>query len=381
MKYFSFKILILCILLPPVLYIASIQSIEVYLKNMYKEKIEEIYTGDTHILFDGNVRLKDALNRNITRYLSNRSLISYGLTLNVSVKTKEGIILYPSSFNEEDPLASSDPMQIASENYNLMKDGLVISVDVKINHNTLISNCILSFYTICFAFVLYFYYKSSVKKAKMEDEEKTMEISLLRKSEKNFSKRLKSLAKERENYLSELKRFKKIFADEKSAADKNEEEMIKEILLLENKIEKNIVFQNKQQKEIDLLKDEIRQYEKERKKETKQQKKSSNIVRKRFKALYKNIYISERAIRGFVELTDEMKIKGEEIIQLLNKDPNQVPVKRKVFGKKKRTTTFESVFAYNGRLYYRKTKDNKAEILAIGTKNTQTKDLEFLNKI
>jgi len=332
-------------------------------------------------LFDGNVRLKDALNRNITRYLSNRSLISYGLTLNVSVKTKEGIILYPSSFNEEDPLASSDPMQIASENYNLMKDGLVISVDVKINHNTLISNCILSFYTICFAFVLYFYYKSSVKKAKVEDEEKTMEISLLRKSEKNFSKRLKSLAKERENYLSELKRFKKIFADEKSAADKNEEEMIKEILLLENKIEKNIVFQNKQQKEIDLLKDEIRQYEKERKKETKQQKKSSNIVRKRFKALYKNIYISERAIRGFVELTDEMKIKGEEIIQLLNKDPNQVPVKRKVFGKKKRTTTFESVFAYNGRLYYRKTKDNKAEILAIGTKNTQTKDLEFLNKI
>ena len=381
MKYFSFKILILCILLPPVLYIASIQSIEVYLKNMYKEKIEEIYTGDTHLLFDGNVRLKDALNRNITRYLSNRSLISYGLTLNVSVKTKEGIILYPSSFNEEDPLASSDPMQIASENYNLMKDGLVISVDVKINHNTLISNCILSFYTICFAFVLYFYYKSSVKKAKVEDEEKTMEISLLRKSEKNFSKRLKSLAKERENYLSELKRFKKIFADEKSAADKNEEEMIKEILLLENKIEKNIVFQNKQQKEIDLLKDEIRQYEKERKKETKQQKKSSNIVRKRFKALYKNIYISERAIRGFVELTDEMKIKGEEIIQLLNKDPNQVPVKRKVFGKKKRTTTFESVFAYNGRLYYRKTKDNKAEILAIGTKNTQTKDLEFLNKI
>ncbi len=381
MKYFSFKILILCILLPPVLYIASIQSIEVYLKNMYKEKIEEIYTGDTHLLFDGNVRLKDALNRNITRYLSNRSLISYGLTLNVSVKTKEGIILYPSSFNEEDPLASSDPMQIASENYNLMKDGLVISVDVKINHNTLISNCILSFYTICFAFVLYFYYKSSVKKAKMEDEEKTMEISLLRKSEKNFSKRLKSLAKERENYLSELKRFKKIFADEKSAADKNEEEMIKEILLLENKIEKNIAFQNKQQKEIDLLKDEIRQYEKERKKETKQQKKSSNIVRKRFKALYKNIYISERAIRGFVELTDEMKIKGEEIIQLLNKDPNQVPVKRKVFGKKKRTTTFESVFAYNGRLYYRKTKDNKAEILAIGTKNTQTKDLEFLNKI
>ena len=76
-----------------------------------------------------------------------------------------------------------------------------------------------------------------------------------------------------------------------------------------------------------------------------------------------------------------MKIKSEEIIHKLNANPDTVPIKRKVFGKKNRKTVQEVMFAYKGRLYYRKTKDSNLEILAIGTKNTQAKDLEFLDSI
>jgi len=72
-----------------------------------------------------------------------------------------------------------------------------------------------------------------------------------------------------------------------------------------------------------------------------------------------------------------MKIKVEEIIHKLNEDPSFVLVKRKVFGKKGRATVQEVIFAYKGRLY----KDGKIEILTIGTKNTQAKDLEFLDNI
>jgi hypothetical protein len=36
---------------------------------------------------------------------------------------------------------------------------------------------------------------------------------------------------------------------------------------------------------------------------------------------------------GFIELNDDMKIKGEEIIHQLNEAPDVVPIKRKVFGK------------------------------------------------
>jgi len=39
------------------------------------------------------------------------------------------------------------------------------------------------------------------------------------------------------------------------------------------------------------------------------------------------------------------------------------------------------VFAYKGRLYFSKTKENRIEILMIGDKNSQNKDLEFINNL
>jgi hypothetical protein len=49
-----------------------------------------------------------------------------------------------------------------------------------------------------------------------------------------------------------------------------------------------------------------------------------------------------------------------------------------VFGKKNRETVLEVVFAYKGRLYFRKREDRRVEVVAIGTKNTQERELEFL---
>ncbi len=157
--------------------------------------------------------------------------------------------------------------------------------------------------------------------------------------------------------------------------------MIQDIVSLEEQIEANILFQEDQQNEIDLLKEKIQLHDKDKQKVGKQKTKALNAVNKRFKTLYKNIHITERAIEGFINLTDEMKIKSEEIIHQLNEDSSIVSIKRKVFGKKGRETVFEVIFAYKGRLYFHKTKDNMIEILAIGTKNTQARDLEFLNKI
>ena len=65
----------------------------------------------------------------------------------------------------------------------------------------------------------------------------------------------------------------------------------------------------------------------------------------------------------------------------LHDDPKRVPIKRKVFGKKNRETVFEVLFAYKGRLYYRYTQEQKPEIVAIGTKHTQSKDLAFIDQL
>jgi len=368
--------------LPPVLYIVSVLSIERHLKSRYAEEIEDVYMGDTQPLFSGDVTLKDAINKNIDQYLQSKIMILWGVKANITVTTKHNTILYPEVFDdEEDSLLQPDPMQVAADNFKLMNEGLVINVDLKLEHNTLLSNALLAFYICISVLVLYIYYKAGIKKAMQEDTEKSREVARLQELEENNTETLKALIQDKKNLKSEITKTRKSLKKERIKASINEDEMIKEIIALEEKFDKNIALQQEKQEEIDALKEKIKLFEKERRKDIKQKTKLFDSSRKRFKALYKNVTINERAINGFVDLTDDMKIKGEEIIHKLNNDPNVVPIKRKVFSKKRRTTVQEIIFSYKGRLYYRKTKDNKIEILTIGTKNTQAKDLEFLDSI
>jgi hypothetical protein len=214
-----------------------------------------------------------------------------------------------------------------------------------------------------------------------EDTEKAKEIGRLQELEKTNTDTLKALVQDKKNLKSEMEKTKKKLKKERIKASINEDEMIKEIIELEEKFNKNIELENEKQKEIDAFKEKIKFFENERLKDIKQKTKLFDSIRKRFKALYKNVTVNERAINGFIDLTDDMKIKGEEIIHKLNNDPKVVTIKRKVFSKKKRSNVQEVIFSYKGRLYFRKTKDNKIEILTIGTKNTQGKDLEFLDSI
>ena len=382
MKYLSLKIVILCILLPSALYIFSVQSLETHLKNRYTSEIEDIYTGDTHPLFQGSISLKDSIDKNINRYLQSKSLISWGVDLKITVTTKKGTILFPAFFeSDETSLLQPDPIQIATENYNLMHEGLILNVDLKVGHNILLSNTILIFYIFVSLIILYYHYRSGLIKAKQDDIEKAKEIDRLLKLKNIYTEKLKTLGQDRKKLTSEAKKIKNQMEDEKEKASRNEDEMIKEIISLEKEIEKKLALQLEQQEEIDLLKEKIDKYTKDKQKDNRQKIKAYTGIKKRFDTIYKNLSINERAINGFIDLTDEMKIKLEEIIHQLNEDPQLVPIKRKVFGKKGHETVLEVIFAYKGRLYYRKTKDNKIEVLVIGTKNTQTKDLEFLRGI
>jgi len=326
--------------------------------------------------------LKDAINRNIDGYLQNKVLIPLGVRVNAAVTTKQNTILYPTFFDEEEnSILGSNPMKVAAENYNLLEEGIVVKVALTLEHNTLLSNTILAFYILVSVLVLYFYYKAGIKKAKQEDTEKSKKITRLLKLEKNQTKNLKALVKIKQKLTSEISVMKKRLEKERVKATKNEEEMIKEIVALEEKFNKNLALQNTKQEEIDTLIEKIKRFEKANRKDSTQKTKALNSVRKRFKTLYKNVSINKKAINGFMDLTDEMKIKGEEIIHKLNEDPKYVQVKRKVFGKKGRTTIQEVIFAYKGRLYFRNAKGSRIEILTIGTKNTQIKDLEFLDNI
>ena len=374
MKHFSFKIVILCLLLPPVLYMFSAWLIESNLKAKYPGRIEEIYIGDTQPLFEGSVRLQDAICKNIDQYLQNDFWISWGIKANVIVRTKRGTLLYPKAFEQDEDALPAPNVETATDNYSLLSEGLAVDVDVIFEHNTPVSYTLLATYLFIAIFLLYFHYKTGLSRALQDDREKSDEINRLLDLQKEHTAGLGSLLEEKENLASEFVGLRRRLENEKERAGRNEDQMIEEIVALEQKIEKNLALQNEQQKEIDVLQQKMKPLKKGKEK-------ASDIIQKRFKALYKNLSVMERAIAGFTELSEEMKLKCEELIHQLNESPELVQIKRKVFGKKGSETVLEVIFAYKGRLYFRRTKDKKTEVLSIGTKNTQGKDLEFLDNI
>lgn len=383
MRYFSFKILFFCILLPPVLYIISIQTLERYLNEKYAVELENVYMGDTRSLLDGSMRLKDSINDNVNRYLQSKILSTLGLRMDVTVSTKKGKLLYPGVFeNDREAIYPGDATLIAAENYDLMNEGLVVKLEAKVEHNKLLSNAILAVYIFLSLLVLYLYYRKATKRILQAEINRSKEMNRLLELEEQTNQKLKSLDRDRGKLTIELNRLKDVLDDEKNKATRNEDELFEEIGALEEKLKQNLELQREQQAEISNLKEQLQEHENERQKTDKKKIKAGQSVAKRFQALYKNISINDRALEGFVELNEDLKIKAEEVIHQLNQDPSQVIIKRKVFiGKRDRKSIMEVIFGYKGRLYFRNLKDSGIEVLAIGTKNTQAREMEFLNKL
>jgi hypothetical protein len=380
MRFLSFKILALCILLPPILYITAALLIERYVHERYAREIEETYIGDPQPLLQGSLPLKQAISKNIDRFLQSKSLVALGVGVDVSVSTKNGQILYPAAFEpaDEAPLIS-DPAAVAAENFTLMNEGIAVDVEIRFEHNRLLSNGILITSILLSLLVLFFHYRYAARKAAIEDREKSLEIDRLQKLETENIRQLDALAQERENLQSELEVLKEIFSDEQKRVERDEDDLIEEIESLERKLERNIALRDTQQQEISALKEKIESYPKSKRPTRKA--KAADTVKRRFSVLYKNLAISDRAVSGYTDLNEELKLKAEEVVYQLNADPDSVTIKRKVFGGKGHKTVLEVIFGYKGRLYFRNTQEQRVEVLAIGTKNTQARELEFLARL
>jgi hypothetical protein len=103
---------------------------------------------------------------------------------------------------------------------------------------------------------------------------------------------------------------------------------------------------------------------------------------RRMRTLYKTLEIDDRAIQDMVALRDEtMKLKAEEGIKRLVEDPESAAVRRKVGGLPPQRSIFEIGFAGKGRIYYTRGRQHRYRVLAIGAKNTQKTDLEYLSRL
>src|SRR6056297_2222234 len=147
MRYFPTKILVLLILIMPALHFISVHFLETFIEQKYTREIENRYIGDTKPLFNGNVRLREAVSENIDGYLRNKLLIRLGASVEVTVTAGEDTIIYPAPLETgADVIKPPSAEQIAAENYRLMAAGLSVSVDVLLAWNSPLVLMIFFFY-------------------------------------------------------------------------------------------------------------------------------------------------------------------------------------------------------------------------------------------
>ena len=381
MKYFPFRLLIVCILLPPLLYILSLQALESGLERKYSADLTSVYLGDTTALLNGKIRLRDMVDQNINAYFTQKHARYWGIRPDVLVTTRDNEIIYPASFDNDAPFNPQDSIDIASANYALMNQGFQLSVNLSLSPGSPAGLSLLALYVIVDITLLFLGYKRGLERALREEALKDSRIQELRDKEHRFSQRIEELGEVRETLESKVHTIKSELENEREKASANEDGMLDEIVTLEKELEDTLLHQEEQLDEIQKLREQIEDLSLKPTKKSQKKVKVSENLEKRLRALYKNVEIHARSIQGITDLAEDMRIKAEEVILQLNMDPSLVTVKRKVFGKGGKTKVLEITFGYNGRLYYRHNDGGRIEVLCVGTKNSQAKDLDFLDRV
>ncbi|MCK5310740.1 MAG: hypothetical protein KAJ62_01440, partial [Desulfobacteraceae bacterium] len=99
MKFLPIKTIIICLIMPPLLYAGTLSLLQTYLEPIYQKKIEQIYLGDTTQLFDGTKKIHDAVVENITQFSKTDFLMGkLGINVEIIITTNNGQIIYPSYY-------------------------------------------------------------------------------------------------------------------------------------------------------------------------------------------------------------------------------------------------------------------------------------------
>lgn len=369
--------------MPPVLYIITVTQAQRYLTAHYNYAIKNIYLSDMHDILAGTKTLESAIADSINHFIKNDRLLSLGVDPDITITTKTGIILYPPSGRTEAELSvpTSGTIKVARRNFKLMEKGLEIKINATIRPYSLLAVSILCFYMAIAGLMIYIHLLGVSRRIKLTDEKRKQEIERLVAAEKNFEEKAKMLADEKSLLESEYERLQAALKKQKLQAEQNEEAMFDELVSLEKQLQENIERQKKQQEKIDQLTSEIQALQKLKESVQSRLDKAGEKMSRRFSVLYKNIHIGHRAVEGLLELDDDMALKAEEIIHQLNDDASKVPIKRKVFSRRSKLTVFEVVFAYRGRLYFSRNEGEKINVICIGTKNTQHRDLAYIDSL
>jgi regulator of replication initiation timing len=385
MNLLSFRILFFAILLPPTLYVLTIQGLETFFQSRERVKLERLLIQDYAAILEGRRTVKEEVARNVADYLRHDLKFKLGVRTNVLVRTNGGRTIYPAEAST--PLGELGAemelwqgpvhyVEIAAENYRVLDEGLVLAMDIKIKHNSWLSNTVLLLYVFISALLLHRVIVKRLREKEIEHAEQKTRISELSHRLSELQPVLEDIETREDEHLASID----ILQEEKDRLSKDVETLFEEISRLESDLGSQTALKDVLEREADHLRKELGELKGRAEKPRKKLKKA-DAAASRFRVLYKNLAFSDRAINGFLSLTDEFQLKAEEMIHRLNQGDSQISIRRKVFTKGGKSNILEADFAYSGRIYLQKDSQQRAKILVIGTKNTQHQDLKYIETL
>jgi hypothetical protein len=198
-------------------------------------------------------------------------------------------------------------------------------------------------------------------------------------AERAHSEEITKLVREREALQRKLDELADREAELRASAARSHE-LDQERQALEDLLDEAIEDLGEKEQEIGTLQDRLKRAARSTPSGGKGR--ASEQTARRMRTLYKQIEFDDRAIQDLVALRDEaMKLRAEEGIKRLAEDPDTAAIRRKVGGLPPHLSIFEMGFGGKGRIYYTRGRQQRHRVLAIGAKNTQKTDLEYLSRL
>jgi hypothetical protein len=379
----SFRFAYLAIFAFLVAYVFTVQGLEELLRRHYQAGVEAAARVDPA---DGPVAQQVAAR--VGALLQGSPWIRYGdVRVRPLVLAADGHTLlyaggYSSVANPND--TSAGPLLPA-----------IVDVDVSLPHNTVLANSVLLAYAALLISTLVVYTRRLAAREQLELDalaatrdalveragaieselgEVRSRLAEVEPESELQAEEIGSLQRERAELHARLSRLEVREAELRSGtahAQKLEEER----RALEELLEEAT-------RDLDSKESELSQLRSQTRRASKRAARDEELIARRLRTLYKNLEVDDRAVTNLVELGDESsRLRAEEAIKRLCDEADTAMVRRKVGGLPPHLSIFELGFADKGRIYYCAGRTRRFRVLAIGAKNSQKTDLEYLSRL
>ncbi|MEB2343642.1 MAG: hypothetical protein OZ948_02765 [Deltaproteobacteria bacterium] len=388
----SFRLTYVAILCFVLLYVFSVKGLERWLGSVFEARVEAAIRVDP-----GAGDVVEQIQERVDAVVRSSAWTRFGgVKVSPIVMGADGSTpLYLGGRGIPPPVAS-DPIAAAERLLPASAD-----VTVTVPHNSLAANAVLVLYAALLIQTLFLYERrrsrveglrleaasaardeSAARAARIETELATLGRELEDRVEAEVAEEIEALRNERGRLQEQLAALARREDELRAQAGQLQETLQSERQSLEELLDDALADLARKDEELRGLSDRLQRASQAKGDVAAPRARDLDQLASRLRTLYRNLEFDDHALRNVVALGDEaMRLRAEESIKRLDTDVETAAVRRKVGGLPAHLTIFELGFAGKGRIYYTLGRQRRFRILAVGAKNSQKTDLEYLSRL